>query len=73
MRDRTHAAAAILRSEMYRDAYRDGEARPSVAARVPSQARGRNGASAPGPHAGSRLSPTTALLALLGLLDILQG
>ncbi len=73
MRDRTKAMAAILRSEMYRDAYRDVEAWPAGAARVPRQLRARNGASAPWPRVGSGASSPLAVLALLGLLDLLEG
>lgn len=73
MRDRTKAAAAILRSEAYRDEYRDGEAPPVGAAKVPPRSRGGNGASAPRPRVRSRASSPLTALALLGLLDLLKG
>lgn len=71
MRDRTKAAAAILRSEAYREAYRDGEAPP--VGEVPPRPRGGNGASASRPRVGSRASSPLTALALLGLLDLLKG
>lgn len=72
MRDRARAAAAILKSEAYRGAYRNREAPPAGATRAPPRPRGENGASG-WPRVDSGASPALAVLALLGLLDLLKG
>ncbi len=69
MRDRTKAAGAVLRSEVYRGTHRNVAAGPLGVA-VPPRPRAENGASAPGSRVGSRVSSRLAALALLGLLDL---
>ncbi len=70
MRDGTKAAAALLRSEVYRGARRGVEARPAGKAGTPPRARGRGGRAAPSRSQASGPASTLNLLALLGLLDV---
>lgn len=73
MRDGARATAAILRSEVYRDARRGVEARPADKAAVPPRADGPGGKTAPSRPAASAPPSALNLLALLGLLDVLCG
>lgn len=73
MRNETGAAAAAVRSAMYRDVRRDVEPRPAPEAAAEPPADGRNEAGTARERAPSRESSRLTAVALLGLLDLLQG
>ena len=73
MRDRTKAASAVLRSEIYRGVRRTTGGGPLGAGTVPQRPDARNGAGAPRPRQGSGAPSHFTALALLGLLDLFKG
>ncbi len=70
MRDRTNAASAALKSEIYRSTRRLSGA-PLGARPIPPAPADRSGEART--HKGSAVPPQFAALALLGLLDLLKG
>lgn len=71
MRNGTAAAAAFVRSAMYRDVRRDVEPKSAPETSVQPRHRGRNGAETAWGRGRSRGSARLTL-ALLGLLDVLE-